>query len=411
MVWSLVCGTRAARALSALALEARGNPGLAADRWRATLRGRIEGFRSWRSRAGPSAASRWRSVPDVGDQPPDFPQDRRRHRLLSAPVVSYASQLEPEKRLRIGTAWPLHGNLLGLSSRRLAQRIRWRTGGALGIELTDTSAAPLPSLDDIDAAPLDGWHASAHMWPEAPPVWPLFGMHMFGMTPRELRVWRNTPPGMNLRDEFARQAGLAAWFTGDIGAGGVLVADGVWSTSGRMACAPGSAPLWESVGFDVVTTEPVLGFNALTGGKAIAAEVPPLLAGPCGVWRTPVWATPASAASRPVWRPNCSSRRISWRICRLHQAAVIAEACAEEADVFTTEAAQEEALWIDALAQAGLLVDVPAEAVHEAEEGGGRRYAEHGDRRAVRDRRRCLPEDAAGPWGDSRKPCKPKHII
>jgi TRAP-type mannitol/chloroaromatic compound transport system substrate-binding protein len=283
------------------------------------------------------------------------------------PVMSYASQLEPERRLRIGTAWPLHGNLLGLSSRRLAQRIRWRTGGALVIDLTDTSAASLPSLDDIGSAPLDGWHASAHMWPEAPPVWPLFGMHMFGMTPHELRVWRNTSPGMNLRDELARQAGLAAWFTGDIGAGGVLVADGVWSTSGRMACAPGSAPLWESVGFDVVTAEPVLGFPALTGGKAIAAEVPPLLAGSVrrlanaglGYARfggfTPGLATELLVKTDVVARLPAS------------QAAAVAEACAEEAEVFKTEAAQEEALWFDALAQAGLLVDVPAEVVHEAE--------------------------------------------
>ena len=50
MVWSLACGTRAAPGLVALVLEARGNRGLAADRWRATLRGRIEGFRSWLSR-------------------------------------------------------------------------------------------------------------------------------------------------------------------------------------------------------------------------------------------------------------------------------------------------------------------------------------------------------------------------
>ncbi|GEO42574.1 glycosyltransferase involved in cell wall biosynthesis [Skermanella aerolata] len=49
MAWSLACGTRAAPGLVGLALEARANPGLAADRWRATLRGRIEGYRSWRS--------------------------------------------------------------------------------------------------------------------------------------------------------------------------------------------------------------------------------------------------------------------------------------------------------------------------------------------------------------------------
>ena len=53
------------------------------------------------------------------------------------------------------------------------------------------------------------------------------------------------------------------------------------------------------------------------------------------------------------------------------QAAAVAEACAQEAGVFTLEAAQEEALWTDALAQAGLLVDVPAEAVREAEEAAG----------------------------------------
>jgi glycosyltransferase involved in cell wall biosynthesis len=48
IVWSLVCGTRVAPGLLCLALEARGNPGLAADRWRAALRGRIEGFQTWR---------------------------------------------------------------------------------------------------------------------------------------------------------------------------------------------------------------------------------------------------------------------------------------------------------------------------------------------------------------------------
>jgi glycosyltransferase involved in cell wall biosynthesis len=52
MVWSLVCGTRAAPGLVGLALEAVGNPGLALARWRATLRGRIEGFRSWRHQRG-----------------------------------------------------------------------------------------------------------------------------------------------------------------------------------------------------------------------------------------------------------------------------------------------------------------------------------------------------------------------
>lgn len=57
------------------------------------------------------------------------------------------------------------------------------------------------------------------------------------------------------------------------------------------------------------------------------------------------------------------------------QAAAVAEACAEEAGVFTLEAAQEEALWTDALAQAGLLVDVPAEAVRKRKKRPATRYA------------------------------------
>jgi hypothetical protein len=52
-------------------------------------------------------------------------------------------------------------------------------------------------------------------------------------------------------------------------------------------------------------------------------------------------------------------------------AAAIAEACAEESAVFATEAAQEEELWIDALDQAGLLVDVPAEAATAVGEAAG----------------------------------------
>ena len=52
-------------------------------------------------------------------------------------------------------------------------------------------------------------------------------------------------------------------------------------------------------------------------------------------------------------------------------AAAVAEACAEESAVFATEAAQEEELWIDALDQAGLLVDVPAEAATAVGEAAG----------------------------------------
>src|SRR4051812_281516 len=200
--------------------------------------------------------------------------------IASSSTSQSASRWEPDRPLRLGTAWPLYGNLLGLSTRRLAQRIKWLSDGALGIDLVDTGTMALPSLDGIGSAPLDGWHASAHLWPDAPPVWALFSMQMFGMTTPELRVWRNTSPGLELREELARQAGLASWFTGEIGAGGVLVADGDWSTSGRMACSPGSAPLWEWLGFDVVATPPALGLTAVTSGVVVAAEVPALLAGP-----------------------------------------------------------------------------------------------------------------------------------
>jgi TRAP-type mannitol/chloroaromatic compound transport system substrate-binding protein len=280
-----------------------------------------------------------------------------------APVASYASQQEPIRRLRLGTAWPLYGNLLGLSTRRLAQRIRWRSGGALGLDLVDTGTMPLPSLDDIGSAPLDGWHASAHLWPDAPSVWPLFGMRMLGMTPPEMRVWRNTSPGLGLREELARQAGLASWFTGEIGAGGVLVADGVWPTSGRIACPPGSARLWERLGFDVVATPPALGLIAVTSGAAIAAEVPPLLAGPvrrlvgAGLGYARFGGSAPGLATELVIKADIMADLPPTL------AAIIAEACAEESAVFATEAVQEEDLWINAVDRAGLLVDVPPEAV------------------------------------------------
>jgi hypothetical protein len=281
-----------------------------------------------------------------------------------APLASsYASQQEPDRRLRLGTAWPLYGNLLGLSTRRLAQRIRWRSGGALGLDLVDTGAMALPSLDDIGSAPLDGWHASAHLWPGAPPVWPLFGMRMFGMTTPELRVWRNTSPGLGLREELARQAGLASWFTGEIGAGGVLVADGVWSTSGDIACSPGSAPIWERLGFDAVATPPALGLIAVTSGVAIAAEVPPLLAGPVRQLVNAGLGYARFGGSAPGLATELVIKADIMAGFSPALAAVIAEACAEESTVLAAEAAWEEELWIDALDRAGLLVEVPVEAI------------------------------------------------
>jgi hypothetical protein len=281
-----------------------------------------------------------------------------------APISSsYASQQEPDRRLRLGTAWPLYGNLLGLSTRRLAQRIRWRSGGALWIDLVDTGTLALPSLDDIGSAPLDGWHAAAHLWPDAPPVWTLFGMRMFGMTTPEQRIWRNTSPGLDLREELAREAGLASWFTGEIGAGGVVVADGVWSSSGGMACPPGSAPLWERLGFDVVATPPALGLIAVTSGVAVAAEVPPLLAGTVRRLVNAGLGYARFGRSAPGMATELVIKTDIMADLSPALAAVIAEACAEESAVFATEAAWEEEAWIDALDRAGLLVDVPAEAV------------------------------------------------
>ncbi|UEM06860.1 glycosyltransferase (plasmid) [Skermanella rosea] len=53
LAWSLACGTRNAPGLLCLALEARSDRRLALDRWRATLRGRLEGLASWRRERTP----------------------------------------------------------------------------------------------------------------------------------------------------------------------------------------------------------------------------------------------------------------------------------------------------------------------------------------------------------------------
>ena len=345
MVWSLVCGTRAAPGLVGLALEAAAIRG-----WRWTAGApRCAGGSRGSVAGGINAVAvecRWRSVPDAAREPSDIrdeparvPQDRRRHGLSRSGrlIIRLATGAGPATATGHGLAavrepaWsfdPTAGATDQMAERRRA-----------GLDLVDTGTLALPSLDDIGSAPLDGWHASAHLWPDAPPVWPLFGMRMFGMTTPEQRIWRNTSPGLDLREELAREAGLASWFTGEIGAGGVLVADGVWSTSGEMACPPGSAPLWERLGFDVVATPPALGLIAVTSGVAVAAEVPPLLAGTvrrlvnAGLGYARFGRSAPGIATELVIKTDIMAD-LSPAL-----AAVIAEACAEESAVFATEAA------------------------------------------------------------------------
>lgn len=269
----------------------------------------------------------------------------------------------PVHRLRLGAAWPLYGNLLGLSTRRLAQRIQWLSGGSVAVELVDIGTVSLPALDDVARIPVDAWHSAAHLWPGAPPVWTLFGMQMFGMTAPEVRVWRNTSPGRGVREDQAGRAGLAVWFTGEVAAGGMAVRNDAWPDGGRIACSPGSAAVWGRLGFDTVPMTPAAALGAVVNGEAVAAEVPPVLAGPArrladarlryvrfGAF-SPGLATELLAKSAVVDRLPADMK--VW----------LAQACAEEATALAAEAAQEEQRWMREAGGAGLLIEAPAEIV------------------------------------------------
>jgi TRAP-type mannitol/chloroaromatic compound transport system substrate-binding protein len=269
-------------------------------------------------------------------------------------------------RLRLGAGWPLYGNLLGLSTRRLAQRIQWLTGGAVAVELVDIGTGSLPALADIGDIPVDAWHAAAHLWPGAPPVWSLFGMQTFGMTAPEIRVWRATAPGLDQRERMAARAGLKVWFTGEVAAGGMAIRGKGWPGSGRIACSPGSSALWERLGFDTITRTPAAGLGAVVNGEAVAAEVPPLLAGPVrrlgeaglGYVRFGTFA-PGMATELLVKSPVIATLPADLQ-------AKVAQACAEEAAALSAEAAQDEQRWLTDAAEANLLIDMPADSMVRA---------------------------------------------
>ena len=222
------------------------------------------------------------------------------------PVVSFASQLEPQRRLRVGTAWPLHGNLLGLSSRRLAAKIRWRTGGALSVELTDTSAMALPSLDDIHTAPLDGMAR--------------FGPHVAGRAAGLVAVRH-----ADVRHDGTRTAGMAqhvaghepARRVGPQGRVGVLVhrrhRSGRRAGMRRRLVLLGEDGLRSWIGADVGErrvrrcddrTRPWIPCpdkrQSRRGGGAAAVGGAGAASG-----QRRVWSMRGSEASRQVWRPSC----------------------------------------------------------------------------------------------------------
>ena len=267
----------------------------------------------------------------------------------------------PVHRLRLGAAWPLYGNLLGLSTRRLAQRIQWLSAGSVAVELVDIGTISLPALGDVPRIPVDAWHSAAHLWPEAPPVWSLFGMQMFGMTAPEIRVWRNTSPGRGVREDQAGRAGVAVWFTGEVAAGGVAVRDGGWPDDGRIACSPGSAAVWERLGFDAVPMTPAAALGAVVNGEAVAAEVPPMLAGPARRLVDAGLRYVRFGAFSPGLATELLAKSAVLDRLPADLGAWTAQACAEEATALAAEPIQEEQLRMQDAGRAGLLVEAPAE--------------------------------------------------
>lgn len=259
---------------------------------------------------------------------------------IAMPSVARAQAI----RWRMVTSWPRRLPGPGMSAERVAERIRSLSGGRLDIAVS-AAGEIVPAFEVFDAVAngvADMAHTASFYWQGKMPASVFFTTVPFGLTPAEHVAWVEAGGGQELWDELYAPFGVKPFMAGNTG-----VCMGGWfrneikSVSDLRGLKLRSLGLggevYRRLGATPQTTPPAEILNSLQSGVIDGVE----FVGPgsdiaLGLYRVaPFYYYPGF--NKPNGTGECLVSRKSWQALDNELRAIVAHACAAEANFALAE--------------------------------------------------------------------------
>jgi TRAP-type mannitol/chloroaromatic compound transport system substrate-binding protein len=272
--------------------------------------------------------------------------------ILAAPGIARAQT----QKWRMVTSWPRRLPGPGMSAERIAERIRLLSGGRL--EITVHAAGEIvPAFEVLDAVGngvADIGHTAAFYWQGKMPAASFFTTVPFGLTPGEHVAWVEAGGGQGLWDELYAPFGVKPFMGGNTG-----VCMGGWfrrevkslaDLRGLKLRTLGlGGEVYRRLGATPQTTPPAEILVSLQSGVIDGAEfVGPGTDIALGLYRVaPFYYYPGF--NKPNGTGECIISLKAWNALSEELKAVIAHACATEANYALAEMERLNAMALEAL--------------------------------------------------------------
>jgi TRAP-type mannitol/chloroaromatic compound transport system substrate-binding protein len=259
---------------------------------------------------------------------------------LAAPQLALAQA----KRWRMVTSWPKRLPGPGMSAERVAERIKTLSGGKLDIAV-HAAGEIVPAFEVLDAVGggvAEMGHTASFYWQGKQPAAAFFTTVPFGLTPGEHVAWVDAGGGQTLWDELYAPFGVKPFMGGNTG-----VCMGGWfrrevnaraDLSGMKIRSLGlGGEVYRRMGATPQTTPPAEILTSLQSGVIDAVEfVGPGTDIALGLYRVaPFYYYPGF--NKPNGTGECIVSLAAWNSLDAEQKAVVAHACAAEANFALAE--------------------------------------------------------------------------
>ena len=259
---------------------------------------------------------------------------------IAAPSIARAQT----KRWRMVTSWPKRLPGPGMSAERVAERIKLLSGGRLEISVA-AAGEIVPAFEVLDAVGggvAEMGHTASFFWQGKEPAAVFYTTVPFGLTPNEHVAWVEAGGGQALWDEIYAPFGVKPFMAGNTGVcmGGwfrreIKSRDDMRGVKIRSLGLGGE--VYRRLGCVPQTTPPAEILLSLQSGVLDAAE----FVGPgsdiaLGLYRVaPMYYAPGF--NKPNGTGECIVALKSWQALPAELQAIVAHACATEANFALAE--------------------------------------------------------------------------
>ncbi|HEX3710985.1 MAG TPA: TRAP transporter substrate-binding protein [Pseudolabrys sp.] len=272
--------------------------------------------------------------------------------VLAAPHAARAQSL----KWKMVTSWPRRLPGPGMSAERIADRIRALSGGRIDITVY-AAGEVVPAFGVLDAVGngvADMGHSAAFYWQGKMPAAAFFTTVPFGLTPGEHVAWIDAGGGQALWDELYAPFGVKPFMGGNTGVcmGGWFRRElkGLVDLHGLKLRALGlGGEIYRRLGVTPQTTPPAEILTSLQSGVIDGAEfVGPGTDIALGLYRVaPFYYYPGF--NKPNGTGECIVALKAWNALPADLKAVVAHACAAEANYALAEMERLNAVALQAL--------------------------------------------------------------